>query len=369
MKRKISLLTALVMALALSGCGIGEVKDTINEKVDEKIEQHAAEKCELTQEEVDEKVYATLAEGKKTIEFDGVVSTEMLQQSVNSTRYACPEIFWTGGFSVITDYSKTTLECDSIHDLSEDELGEMVKELDDISSQIANEAAAYDSDFDKLRYLHDTLIDMCDYDYDAYASNDPEVIGFAGSAYGCMVERKAVCEGYAKAFALAARKMGFDCGIVCGAAKDEQHAWNYVKADGEYYWLDVTWDENATEQAEGFCPRYKFFMLDDERFMADRSKEDDVPFMPECSSMDDNYYVHNGLYLESYDFDTFNALLNEHAAEGGLDIMFSNRESYDAAISELMENGKIWLTDCMQGAAEASPYYADDDLLILTVPI
>ena len=369
MKAKAWLTGLLAVSLMLSGCGVDTIRENITEKVDEKIEEHAVNTTKYTQEQVNEKVYKDLAAGKKTIVFDGVVSADMLQESVYGTRYECPEVFWTGGFSVSTDYSSTTLECDSIHDLSEDELAAMGKALSDTAEQIVNGADGLESDFDKLKYLHDILIDICEYDYTAYESSDPETIGFAGSSYGCLVEHKAVCEGYAKAYTLLARKMGFDCGMVCGTARDEKHAWNYVKADGEYYWLDVTWDENATENTEGFCPRYKFFMLDDEHFMYNRTSDEDVVFVPECSAMDDNYYVHSGLYLESYDFDTFNSLLNEHADEGGLDIMFADKESYDTAVDELMEKGNIWLTDYMQSSEGSAPYYADPELLVLTVTL
>ncbi len=356
-------------ALMLSGCGLSEIRKTISEKVDEKIEAHSIEKSEYTQEEVNKKVYKDLAECKRKIVFDGVVSTEMVQNAVYGTRYACPEVFWTGGFTVSTNYSTTTLECDSVNDLDEETLSDMKKEMDKALDKLVKEVSVGATDHEKLLALHDKLIDICRYDYDAANSSDPDDIGFAGSSYGCLVEHKAICEGYAQAFSLAARKMGYECGMVCGTAKNEKHAWNYVKIDGKYYWLDVTWDENATETATGYAPKHKFFLLDDSHLMKGRTVEEDVPFVPHCDSMDENYYVKNGLFLESYSFEKVNEIMNAHADEGGADMMFADKESYEAALDDLMEQGNIWKTDVMQKGAESAPYFPDPDLYIITVGI
>lgn len=367
---KKALIPVLAAALMLNGCGLSDIKEAISEKVDEKIEEHSIEKGSYTQEQVNEKIYKELAECKRKIVFDGVVSTEMVQNAVYGARYDRPDVFWTGGFTVSTDYSTTTLECESVHDLDEKALAEMKADMDSSLDKVVKEASSGAADFDKLLILHDKLIEICDYDYDAAKASDSEDIGFAGSSYGCLVEHKAVCEGYAQAFSLAARKMGFECGMVCGMARNEKHAWNYVKIDGEYYWLDVTWDENATENNElGFVPMHKYFMLDDSRFMKGRTVEEDVPFVPVCSSMDENYYVKNGLYLESYSFDQVNSLMNAQAGKGGIDMMFADRDSYDEALDDLMENGNIWNTDVMMGGVDNAPYFADPELFILTISI
>lgn len=366
---KKSLIPMIAAAIMLSGCGLSDIKEAISAKVDEKIEEHSIEKGSYTQEQVNEKIYKELAECKRKIVFDGVVSTEMVQNAVYGARYDRPDIFWTGGFTVSTDYSTTTLECDSVNDLDEKTLAEMKADMDDALDKVVKEASGGATDFDKLLLLHDKLIEMCNYDYKAAKATDSEDIGFAGSSYGCLVEHNAVCEGYAQAFSLAAQKMGFECGMVCGMARNEKHAWNYVKIDGEYYWLDVTWDENATESESKYVPMHKFFMLDDSRFMKGRTVEEDVPFVPTCSSMDENYYVKNGLFLESYDFDQMNALMNEHRSDGGLDVMFADRDSYDEAVEDLMKKGNIWNADVMKDSADNAPYFADPELRILTIGI
>ena len=359
MKKKIALMLALVMCLG--GCGIEEIKESFSEKVDEKMEQHAAENTKYTQEQVCEEVYRELAAGSKKVSFDGVVSMDMVQYAVDHVRFDCPEVFWTGNMTVSTDYKSTTLECESINDVGEAELAKMAAELDSKAEEAAEYAASGSDDFEKLMLLHDKLIEICDYDHEA-AQADVEDMGFAGSSYGCLVEHKAVCEGYAEAFSLVGRKLGFDCGMVCGVAGGERHAWNYVKADGEYYWLDVTWDENTTETDMDYYPMHKFFMLNDDLFMSGRTVDEDVPFVPQCTSMEDNYYVHSGLYLESYDFGAVDDLMSAHADEGSVDIMFADHSAYEAALNDLVEENNIWNLQVMQELTEGKPYYSDDDL-------
>ena len=69
----------------------------------------------------------------------------------------------------------------------------------------------------------------------------------AHTSYGCLVNRKAVCAGYAKAYMLIMNELGIECGYVEGSAGTQgnfgPHAWNYIKLDDGYYMVDLTWDD------------------------------------------------------------------------------------------------------------------------------
>lgn len=61
----------------------------------------------------------------------------------------------------------------------------------------------------------------------------------AFTAYGCLVNHRAVCEGFSVAYQLLARSMGLSC--FCGPDDtDENHMFNYVKADGNWYRVDLS---------------------------------------------------------------------------------------------------------------------------------
>lgn len=60
-------------------------------------------------------------------------------------------------------------------------------------------------------------------------------------------EADAVCESYAKTFELVANAVGLENVIVVGTANGGGHVWNMARFDdGEYYYIDVTWDDRGS---------------------------------------------------------------------------------------------------------------------------
>ena len=91
----------------------------------------------------------------------------------------------------------------------------------------------------KLKAIHDYLVKNCVYKdgISAGSYND------AFTAYGCLIKKEAVCQGYAAAFNLLALKSGIRSIAVTGDAGGASHAWNYVKNGSGYYYIDATWDD------------------------------------------------------------------------------------------------------------------------------
>ncbi len=50
-----------------------------------------------------------------------------------------------------------------------------------------------------------------------------------------------MCVGYAQAFCKIAEKAGIKTYVV--SSEKLQHAWNMVNINGEYYFVDCTWDD------------------------------------------------------------------------------------------------------------------------------
>lgn len=65
------------------------------------------------------------------------------------------------------------------------------------------------------------------------------------SAYDCLVEKTAVCQGYSLAFSYIMNLLGIECTVI--KSDPMNHAWNYIKIDGEYYHVDVTFDDPTFE--------------------------------------------------------------------------------------------------------------------------
>ena len=99
------------------------------------------------------------------------------------------------------------------------------------------------SAIEKEKAIYDWLCSNCSYDQRHYnvPNNAPRS---SYEPYGAIVDGKAVCLGYATAFQLFMDALDIECITVVGSAfrSKEDHAWNMVKIDGEWYCVDATWD-------------------------------------------------------------------------------------------------------------------------------
>lgn len=100
--------------------------------------------------------------------------------------------------------------------------------------------------YEKVLSLHDYLILNCKYDYENLkAGTLPDS---AHTAYGALVNGKAVCDGYTEAFLYLMNKIGVPCRIV--RSKAMNHTWNVVQLDGKWYHVDVTYDDPLTNNRD-----------------------------------------------------------------------------------------------------------------------
>ena len=97
---------------------------------------------------------------------------------------------------------------------------------------------------EKVVQVHNYLALTCAYDYDNYQAGSIPRDSY--TAYGALVKRSAVCQGYSLAFELLMQQLGIPCVIV--ESDSMNHAWNAVQLDGTWYHVDVTWDDGAPDQ-------------------------------------------------------------------------------------------------------------------------
>lgn len=124
---------------------------------------------------------------------------------------------------------------------------------------------------EKLKAIHDYLVRYCV--YDEGMSTD----GYDDSytAYGCLVKKRAVCQGYAAAFNLLAIKAGISSITVAGEAGGGSHAWNYVKVGSTYRYVDATWDDPLPDRGVEAGVPHKYFYVT-QSFLAKNHKWDRV---------------------------------------------------------------------------------------------
>lgn len=80
--------------------------------------------------------------------------------------------------------------------------------------------------------------------YTEEALYDPAYIN-EHSAYGAIVEKSAVCDGYAMALKYLMDRCGIECIVIPGTVNGADHVWNTAFWDGAWHEMDITWDSSS----------------------------------------------------------------------------------------------------------------------------
>ncbi|MCI8959063.1 MAG: hypothetical protein HFG62_08090 [Lachnospiraceae bacterium] len=92
------------------------------------------------------------------------------------------------------------------------------------------------SDFEKEMEIVRWIVENCE-----YRSTGGPYDWVDATAYSCIINGKACCSGYADAFL----QMAKACGLSARYIHNSSHAWNLVKLDGDWYHVDVTWEDQG----------------------------------------------------------------------------------------------------------------------------
>lgn len=152
---------------------------------------------------------------------------------------------------------------------SKEQVDIAIQDFENIKTQITQsisiENEEYTYSYEKILQVHDWIVDNVSYDSEMKKANN-------GNAYGALVEKQSICEGYAEAFKCMMDELQVPCITVCGISKDsttgkeEKHAWNYVYIGEKWYAIDTTWDDPVINTVGGNAGKltsrlkYKYFL-------------------------------------------------------------------------------------------------------------
>lgn len=265
-----------------------------------------------------------------------------------------PELFYVDGYSY-TKYSRFGSEDDI---LSVEFSGRYNVDIEtakwrqsQIKEAVSGILAGIDSgasQYDKVKYVYDTLIKETDYRLD---SPDNQNI------YSVFVNHLSVCQGYAKATQYLLIRLGVECALVLGTVETgEGHAWNLVNIDGSYYYVDTTWgdasyqleDEDRGLQQNLPEINYDYLNVTTAELLRTHTLEAGV-LMPLCIDIAANYYVREGALFSDYDREQMAALFERMREQGRSDVTVkcTTREVYSRVFTALIEEQEIfdYLTD------------------------
>lgn len=135
------------------------------------------------------------------------------------------------------------------------------------------------TDMEKVKALHDYLVLTGQYDTINY--NKGSIPFQSYSAYGALLNRVMVCDGYTKAMTLMLNKIGIKNYYAYGYANGDSHSWNMVVIKGKNYHVDSTWDDPIPNKKNQVL--YKYFLISDKQISKDHKISPDS-LIPKATS-------------------------------------------------------------------------------------
>ena len=297
--------------------------------------------------EEEQRVYRELLKGIRAREKDFYLTLSQ-DDSIDRCYHAVlkdhPEIFWVHNHEKIykTTYSDSdycTFTPGYIY--TESEISEIQNAMEAGFQEVSSLIPADASDYEKVRIVYTYVIDNTQYQ----ASDDDQSIA------GVFWKKEAVCAGYAGAVQYLLERIGVPCIYVDGSTQGstEGHAWNIVKLDGEYYYVDATNGDqpdflngNAAQLEEHKTIIYDYLCPFPEEYEKKYIRSEELT-VPDCTAKDMNFYVLNQGCFDGYDWDTIYDYCKMRLDNGAAVVRFkfSNQEAFAAACNELLDNGEV----------------------------
>lgn len=211
---------------------------TLSEKLDEGLESTLCNGYDQLLSSIDISAYALSLE-----EAQAVVSRNFLSH---------PEYFYVGTScsyqTTGSGNSKIVTAILPAYLYDKETIADMTVTYNEAVAAIVAGAPTQGNDFDKLLYLHDYFIENYRYDY-TYTIRD---------AYTFFTQKTGVCQAYMLALIATAGELGIESIPVTSTPM--KHAWNLVKLDGEWYHIDITWDDSVSLPSH---TSYTYFLQSD----------------------------------------------------------------------------------------------------------
>ena len=224
-----------------------------------------------------------------------------LSETINSVFNDHPELFWLNtSYKYGYNKSNAVVQVQLSFGISSDQLETAQTQFNSVVDSIATAASAYSTDIEKELYIHDAICELTTYDTNADLNQ---------SAYSALINGSTVCAGYARAFQLICQETGLTCYYLTGTASGGDHAWNIISVDGDFYNVDLTWDDSISESYGSSV--YTYFNLTDEEISDDHTRSELGSKLPACTATAMSYTTVYGSTVEKSDINNNGGQLTE----------------------------------------------------------
>lgn len=258
-----------------------------------------------------------------------------------------PEIFYTDGYSFVKytlgdEVKKITFK--GTYTCSQEEKEKKETEIEKAALNMLTGIRADASDYEKVKYVYETIIYHTQYDMEAEDNQNISSV---------FLNKASVCQGYAKAVQYLLTKLNVPSSLVIGTVENgEGHAWNLVKINNKYYYLDATWgdasylfhlNEDSQEIQNIPAINYDYLCVTTDEILRTHSLGNLIP-LPLCDSLENNYYVREGAYFTEVNSQQLEQLIERYKAEEreSVTLRCADDTVYQQMTEELLEQQKIF---------------------------
>lgn len=327
----------LLGASVLTGCGINS-----NKKVEPNAYQTESNSVTYNMlNDTQKAAYNDIVNGligfQKEITVNGKISDA--KNAFDAVLADHPEFFFTDSY--VYNEKQTILGTSSAvslfpnYTMSKSAYNELMKIVTKDATEVISDINKDESKYKVSEEVYKAIIENVSYNKDIENSN---------TIAAAFVNKKATCEGYAKAYTYLLQQYGIPCTSVSGTIDGKPHVWTVSMIDKKAYVSDPTNGDAALENKDGNRKEfvnYSFFNMDPNRIS--NYAADEVFKKLELNSMDANYYVNHNTYLENYDNASVSNMIQETKAAGKnqVTIAFGTPEALTYAEGDLFVNKGI----------------------------
>lgn len=249
------------------------------------------------------------------------------QENVPATKPAAHNASAYPAYSSSNNYSELTK---SYSNVTEDDINTINSILNSIIKPGMTET-------EKIRTVHNWIVCNTTYNDKYYDRGDS-----FNHVSNLLNNKTGVCQGYSVTFYIFMKQMGIPCTLVMGKTDTVSHAWNAVKLDGNWYYIDVTWDDpvvNGTSNYPGGDNiSYEYLLCTYNHISMTHTEDNYIGTTPLPNGISDDY---NDLM---YRMSGFTNVMRVNSSEELADRLqgFMNKSGKYAII---LENGNITMND------------------------